>query len=113
MSLKPILNYYAGTWQLTDGAQTLEVLNPATQEVLGLAPLSGPAQVALAVESAQAALPGWRRTPAQERVQYLFRMKTLLEQHIDELARLITLKKPAPRCSAPSRTSRSPAASPP
>jgi len=86
------LNYIAGRWESADRAETLEVTNPATQEVLGFVPLSGPAAVNLAVAAAQATLPGWRRTPPAERVQYLYRLKTLLEGHLDELARLITME---------------------
>ncbi len=43
-----------------------------------------------AVQAAADAFPAWRRTPPGERVQYLFKLKNLLEEHIDEIARLIT-----------------------
>src|SRR4029077_17180549 len=43
-----------------------------------------------AVQAAAAAFPAWRRTPAGERIQYLFKLKNLFEDHIDELARLTT-----------------------
>jgi malonate-semialdehyde dehydrogenase (acetylating) / methylmalonate-semialdehyde dehydrogenase len=42
------------------------------------------------VRTAEAALPAWSATPIKERVQVFYRYKTLLEQHIDELAALIT-----------------------
>jgi malonate-semialdehyde dehydrogenase (acetylating)/methylmalonate-semialdehyde dehydrogenase len=44
------------------------------------------------VKAAADAFPAWRRTPPGERVQYLFKLKNLLEEHIDELARLITVE---------------------
>ena len=44
------------------------------------------------VQAAAEAFPAWRRTPAGERIQYLFKLKFLLEEHIDELSRLITLE---------------------
>jgi len=44
------------------------------------------------VQAAAAAFPAWRRTPAGERIQYLFKLKNLLEEHIDELSKLITLE---------------------
>jgi malonate-semialdehyde dehydrogenase (acetylating)/methylmalonate-semialdehyde dehydrogenase len=91
MSHPPILNYINGQW-IASAAETVEVVNPATQEVLGRAPLCGPEAIDPAVEAAQAALPAWRRTPPTERAQYLYRLKTVLEQHIDELARIITLE---------------------
>ena len=92
MTSFPVLNYFAGQWQLPDGADTLDVINPATQEVLGATPLCGPETVNQAVAAAQSALPGWRGTPPAERVQVLYRLKTLLEAHLDELGRLITME---------------------
>ena len=44
------------------------------------------------MQAAAAAFPAWRRTPAGERIQYLFKLKNLLEEHIDELSKLITLE---------------------
>jgi malonate-semialdehyde dehydrogenase (acetylating)/methylmalonate-semialdehyde dehydrogenase len=43
-----------------------------------------------AVEAAAAAFPEWRRTPPEDRIQPLFKLKVLLEEHIDELSRMIT-----------------------
>jgi malonate-semialdehyde dehydrogenase (acetylating)/methylmalonate-semialdehyde dehydrogenase len=53
-------------------------------------PLSPGAEVDAAVQAGRAAFKDWRHTPATERVQYLFKVKALLEEHKDELARLIT-----------------------
>jgi malonate-semialdehyde dehydrogenase (acetylating)/methylmalonate-semialdehyde dehydrogenase len=68
------------------------VLNPATGEELGRTPLSPAAEVDIAVQSAQQAFPGWRRVPVTERVQYLFKLKGLLEEHFEEIARTITME---------------------
>src|SRR6202142_474903 len=54
--------------------------------------MSTSADVDAAVQAAAAAFPAWRRTPPGERVQYLFKLKNLLEEHIDELSRLITME---------------------
>ena len=43
-----------------------------------------------AVEAAAAAFPEWRRTPPEDRIQPLFKLKMLLEDHIDDIARIIT-----------------------
>src|SRR3970282_1837803 len=67
-----------------------EFRDPATDEILGRVPLSGAAEVAAAVEAAGAAFETWREIPAGERIQPLFRLKGLLAQHLDELARSIT-----------------------
>jgi malonate-semialdehyde dehydrogenase (acetylating)/methylmalonate-semialdehyde dehydrogenase len=86
----PLPFYAAGQWRRSSASECLEVGNPATGEALGRVPLCPAADVAAAAEAAQAAFPGWRRTPPQERVQYLFKMKALLEGHFEELATLIT-----------------------
>ncbi len=49
-------------------------------------------EVGAAVEAAAAAFRIWRRTPAEDRIQPLFKLKMLLEDHLDELARIITLE---------------------
>ncbi len=87
-----MLNYWGGDWHPTDGVELLDVLNPATQELLGKVPLSDAEAVACAAEAAQAAFPGWRRMLPNDRAQYLYRMKSLLEAHTEELARLITME---------------------
>ena len=46
--------------------------------------------MAAASNQLPAAFPAWRRTPPEERIQYLFKLKQLLEDHVEELARLIT-----------------------
>src|SRR6202000_3121151 len=50
------------------------------------------ADVEAVVKAAADAFPSWRRVPAGERVQYLFKLKNLMEEHIDEIARLITIE---------------------
>ncbi len=85
-------NYVNGAWRASTATEFVEVINPATAEVLTSTPLSTRADVDSAVQTAADAFPAWRRTPPGERIQYLFKLKNLLEEHIDELARLITLE---------------------
>lgn len=83
-------NFINGEWQRSQADAYLPVTNPATGQAMAEVPLATGADVDVAVGHALTAFPGWRRTPALERVQYLFKFKALLEQHIDELARLVT-----------------------
>src|SRR6202162_3448309 len=85
-------NYVNGAWRASTVTEFVEVINPATAEVLTNTPLSTRADIDAAVQAAAEAFPAWRRTPRGERIQYLFKLKNLLEEHIDELARLITLE---------------------
>jgi malonate-semialdehyde dehydrogenase (acetylating)/methylmalonate-semialdehyde dehydrogenase len=83
-------NYINGGWRLSSATEFVDVVNPATTEVLARTPISTPVDVDAAVQAAAAAFPAWRRTPPGERIQYLFKLKTLLEEHIDELAAITT-----------------------
>ncbi len=74
----------------SDSADSLPILNPATGDLLGRVPISPPREVAAAIEAGAAAFPGWRNTPAVDRIQVLFRFRNLLEQHRDELAQTMT-----------------------
>jgi malonate-semialdehyde dehydrogenase (acetylating) / methylmalonate-semialdehyde dehydrogenase len=85
-----LLNYIDGTWQKSNASEFLDVRNPATAEAIVRVPLSSRDEVDAAVQAAQAAHDGWRRTPATERIQYLFRFKELLEANFDAIARLTT-----------------------
>lgn len=85
-------NYYDGKWQKSGASEVLDVVNPATGEVVAQTPLGGASDVQKVVESAHRAFPEWRRTPPEERIQYLFRFKQLLEDHIDDLAESITIE---------------------
>lgn len=85
-----LLNYVNGAWQASAAGEALKVINPASAAVLAEVPLSPPAEVAQAVEAAEQAFPAWRRTPAGERIQPFFKLKLLLEENLDLLARTIT-----------------------
>ncbi len=85
-------NYYDGRWQESNASEVLDVVNPATGEVIARTPLGGADDVGAVVESAARAFPEWRRTPPEERIQYLFKFKQLLERHIDDLAESITVE---------------------
>jgi malonate-semialdehyde dehydrogenase (acetylating)/methylmalonate-semialdehyde dehydrogenase len=87
-----ILNYVNGAWRKSTATEFVNVINPASGELIARTPISTKADVDAVVQAAAAAFPSWRRTPAGERIQYLFKLKFLLEDHIDELAKLITLE---------------------
>src|SRR5216683_5593917 len=85
-----IPQFINGQWVDSHASEWLDVVNPATAEVLGRVPISGAAEVTRAIEAAQAAYPEWRRTPAEDRIQPLFKLKMLLEEHLDDFGRIIT-----------------------
>jgi malonate-semialdehyde dehydrogenase (acetylating) / methylmalonate-semialdehyde dehydrogenase len=87
-----IHNLIGGKWVTSSSPAGIELLNPATGESLGSSPIGSAEEVDAAVQAAQAAFASWRAVPAADRVQYLFKLKTLLEEHLDELASLITIE---------------------
>ncbi|HET7767491.1 MAG TPA: CoA-acylating methylmalonate-semialdehyde dehydrogenase [Chloroflexota bacterium] len=84
-------NYVGGEWSVPNEAQLADVFNPATAQRHAQVVLSDKAEIDRAVRAAQKAYPDWRRTPPVERVRYFFTFRQLLEEHFDEIARLITL----------------------
>ncbi len=83
-------NYIGGRWVGAHSGKVMESVNPATGEVLGLVPESGPEDVEEAVRAAAGAFPDWRKVPAPRRAEILFRVAELLGQRKEELARLMT-----------------------
>jgi malonate-semialdehyde dehydrogenase (acetylating)/methylmalonate-semialdehyde dehydrogenase len=88
--LTKVPNYINGQWRDPVVTEWQDVFNPATGELLARVPLSDSAEITRAVDAATAAYPAWRRTPPEDRIQPLFKLKVLLEDHQDELARIIT-----------------------
>src|SRR5579864_8131526 len=71
-------------------ATTHPVTNPATGETIGEIVFSSPAEIDRVVRAAHEAYLNWRDVPVVDRVQVLYRYKTLLEKHADQLARILT-----------------------
>src|SRR6266436_4256985 len=87
-----IPHFIGGEWVNSNSTEWQDLVNPATHAPLGKVPLAGVAEVNAAIEAAAAAFPDWRRTPPEDRIQPLFKLKMLLEEHLDELSRLITIE---------------------
>ncbi|WP_290649538.1 CoA-acylating methylmalonate-semialdehyde dehydrogenase [Aquisalimonas sp.] len=74
--------------QSTTG-EWIDVTNPATQEVIGRAPVTTKAEMDKAFAAAEEAFKTWRHVPVQERTRCLMRYQALLKQHHDELAEIL------------------------
>ncbi len=81
--------YIDGAWLESRTSKFMNCFNPSTGEVVALAPQCTAEEVELAIQAAKTAFPKWADTPASQRVQVLFRMKALLDQHLDELTELL------------------------
>ena len=82
--------YVNGAWERPDGRTHGPVVNPATNTLLAEVPYADDSDVDKAVRSAHEAFLKWREVPVVDRVQVLYRFKTLLEKHTAELAAILT-----------------------
>jgi malonate-semialdehyde dehydrogenase (acetylating)/methylmalonate-semialdehyde dehydrogenase len=79
-----------GSWRPSAAERSDPVFEPASGDVIARVPFATPEEVDAAVTAAARAFPPWRAVPVVERAQVLFRYKNLLEEHSDELARLVS-----------------------
>ncbi len=87
-----------GAW--VDAAEHVEVLDPASGQLLARVPRLGAADAERAIEAAAAAWDAWRRLPARQRSAVLRRWFELLLQHADDLARIMTAEQGKPLAEA-------------
>jgi malonate-semialdehyde dehydrogenase (acetylating) / methylmalonate-semialdehyde dehydrogenase len=90
INVRELTHFYGGAWHASQSTEYQDVVNPATGEKLSRTPIATKEDVIAAVTAAAAAYPAWRRTPPEDRIQYLFKLKQLLEDHLDELAQICT-----------------------
>jgi len=77
-----------GIWKESKTAKYMPCNDPSTGAVIAYAPQCTAEEVEEAIEAAVKAFPAWRDTPVTKRTQVLFKMKQLLDEHLDELAHL-------------------------
>lgn len=70
-----------------------DIVNPATQEVLGRVPFSTVDEVNAAIESAQNAFDGWRQTPIQARMRIMLKLQELIRANMKEIAKVLTAEQ--------------------
>ena len=82
--------------QMVDGDAVMDVINPATEEVLAQAPRASKAQLDKAVAAAKAAFPKWSRTSIDERKKVLNAIADVVEANAMELGRILTQEQGKP-----------------
>lgn len=92
--METLKNYINGKWVESREETCVSVVNPANQEQMAKVPMGANTgrDVQDAVSAAAVALKDWRNTPVMRRVQPLYKLKLLLEEHQDQIAELITLE---------------------
>ena len=89
MLYPPISNFIGGQFVAPETKKTLAVTSPLDGVELSTVPMSSKKELDKAVAATKAAFPAWSRMPIKERVQVFYRYKFLLEQNLQELARLV------------------------
>ncbi len=85
-----IKHFIDGKWVASTASESVDIPNPATGVSIDRCPLGTEAELSQAVAAAKEAFKTWRATPTVDRVQYLFKLKVLMEESFEELARLVT-----------------------
>ncbi|WP_341643419.1 aldehyde dehydrogenase family protein [Thauera sp. SDU_THAU2] len=86
--------------ELVDGASSIPVVDPATEEIIAHAPAADASQLEQAVASAKAAFDGWKNVAHAERVALIHRIADAIEARREEIARIITLEVGKPITAA-------------
>ncbi|NIZ13187.1 NAD-dependent succinate-semialdehyde dehydrogenase [Phaeobacter sp. HF9A] len=89
-----------GVWQEAISGKTLDVINPASQTVLGSLPDMGGSETRAAIKAAEAAFPGWKARSHAERAETLERWHDLMIENLEDLALLLTLEQGKPLAEA-------------
>ncbi|NSY40448.1 succinate-semialdehyde dehydrogenase [Leisingera sp. ANG59] len=85
-----------GVWKDAESAKTVDVIDPASQAVLGTVPDMGGAETRAAIEAAEAAFKGWKARTHAERAEALERWHDLMIDNLEDLALLLTLEQGKP-----------------
>lgn len=88
--------YIDGHWIEDDDGAVIDVVNPASQELLGRVPSLSREKIRAAVDAANASQPAWRAKTAKERAVILRRWYDLCMEHQDDLATILTLEQGKP-----------------
>ncbi|MEU3255331.1 aldehyde dehydrogenase family protein [Streptomyces sp. NPDC006997] len=88
--------YIDGAWRPAEGRDTIDVVNPADEQVIGQVPAGTALDVDTAVRAARAAFPGWAATPPAERAARLTALRDVLAARKDEIAETVTAELGAP-----------------
>jgi malonate-semialdehyde dehydrogenase (acetylating)/methylmalonate-semialdehyde dehydrogenase len=85
-----IKNYVNGAWVESSTERFLDIEDPGTGELLAQVPMTTREEVNSVVTSARSAFETWKEVPPTERVSYIFKLKNLLEENLEEIAILTT-----------------------
>ncbi|EJN09524.1 NAD-dependent succinate-semialdehyde dehydrogenase [Herbaspirillum sp. YR522] len=101
---KDVQLFINGEWTASVSGRTIDVINPATEEVVGKIAHAGREDLDRALDAAQKGFEVWRNTSAFERSKIMRRAANLLRERADEIARLMTIEQGKPLAEAKMET---------
>ena len=81
-----------GKWQKSTGGETYNVINPATEEIIGKASKANSSDIQKALKSAEKGLQIWKNTSPWERSKIIRKISYLIRKRVDVLSRWLTLE---------------------
>ena len=87
--MKTLKYFSGGKWLESKTKKFMDVFNPSTGEIIAKAPCCTRDEVEAAIEAAARAYPIWSSTPVMKRVQVLYKLRQLIEDHLDELTEMV------------------------
>ena len=90
-----------GKWQKSSSGETYDVINPATEEVIGKASKANSKDIQKAIKSAEKGLKIWRNTSPWERSKIIRKISELMKQRVDVLSKWLTLEVGKPLTEGP------------
>ena len=89
MGVKKLRYFAGGEWLESKTEKYMDVYNPSTGEVMAQTPCCTVDEVEYAISKAKEAFKTWSQVPVCKRVQVLYKFRSLLEEHMDELTELV------------------------
>jgi malonate-semialdehyde dehydrogenase (acetylating)/methylmalonate-semialdehyde dehydrogenase len=89
---KVVPNFINGSFQTSLSVDFIPVLNPATQELVALVPKTTREELDIATEGAYNAYLKWRDVPVQQRQRVFLKLQSLIRDHTEQIAELITIE---------------------
>ena len=89
-----------GQWCEAANGRTLDVINPATEEVIAPVAYGGRAETRQAIEAAHKAMPGWMKLTSWDRAKILKKTAELMRERADAIARTLTMEQGKPLAEA-------------
>ena len=96
--------HIAGKWISAQDGETIDVINPATEEIIGNVAHARVADLDVALESVEVGFQSWKNTSANQRYKLMRKAADLVRSRADEIASIMTMEQGKPLLEAKGET---------